>query len=227
MIHEKAKDTAAKVRQVLKKQFQGVKFSVTSDTRSMSSSVCIHWQDGPLESDVEQAIGWMASARFDGMQDMRITTGYLWEGERYNGADFIEVCRTESDERAALVRTHLQQTREPYQQPDYYRPIDREAAERELIQAGMLKGFPLAIPGIRQPDPQPVIPPAGKLAEVIPFATFQEKGAARLTPEQWFKYELLQSLEPFIKALGQHLDEDGEVIDELFKVVANRIYGIK
>lgn len=222
MIYEKPKATAAKVRLLLKQQFKGVKFSVTSDSRSMTSSVYIHWQDGPLESDVEQAVGWMASAKVDGMQDMKITKGYRWEGETYNGADFIEVCRTLTDERRQRIQAHLENTREPYQLPDYYRPIDREAAERDLIESGELKGYPLADPRIQAIEAQPIDRQPEQLAEVIPFPG-QE--IITLTPEQRLKYEILEGIQPALKKLGYELIEEGDKIDALFKRVAYQMFG--
>lgn len=230
MIYEKPKATAAKVRLLLKKQFKGVAFSVTSDSRSMTSSVYIHWEDGPLESDVEQAVGWMASASVDGMQDMKITTGYRWEGEMYNGADYIEVGRTLTDERRQRIQAHLEKTKEPYQWPNYYRPIDREAAERDLVRVGELKGFPPADPCLKQIEPRPMdTKPTDsqpkKPGEVIRFPAPSKTGIENLTPEQRLKYEILEVIKPALQKLGYELTEEGDKIDTLFKRVANQIYG--
>lgn len=225
MINEKAKDTAAKVRKVLKKQFKGVTFSVTSESRSMTSSVYIHWENGPLESDVEQAVGWMASAKVDGLQDMKITKGYRWEGETYNGADHIDVCRTLTDERRKQIQSHLELTQEPYQWPGYFRPIDWEAAKRDLIRSGKLRGFPLADPCIQKIEPQPINQQPERSAEIVPFPLPAKKEIENLTPEQRLKYDILEGIQPALQKLGYQLIEEGDKIDALFKRVANQIYG--
>lgn len=90
-IYEKASETAKKVRKELKREFPQSKFSVRSSSYSMGSSIRVEHKDGeePDRSKVIDVIERFKSSSFDGMQDMKISTGYEYEGKRYNGADYI------------------------------------------------------------------------------------------------------------------------------------------
>jgi hypothetical protein len=61
-----AKDVAVLVRDRLKREFPGVKFSVRSD----SNSVDIYWTDGPTGSQVDAVAGEYKFGGFDGMIDL-------------------------------------------------------------------------------------------------------------------------------------------------------------
>ncbi|MBO9609197.1 MAG: hypothetical protein J7639_24800 [Paenibacillaceae bacterium] len=95
-IHESAAETAKKVRKALKEAFPGVKFSVTSSTYSMGSSVSIDWTDGPSRQVVQDVADKFKSATFDGMTDSQSLHGYLFEGQRFIGASYIQVHRHKS-----------------------------------------------------------------------------------------------------------------------------------
>jgi hypothetical protein len=56
---------AKNLRKQLKAAFPGVKFSVRSD----HNSVCIGWEDGPTEDDVQQITRPYKAGHFDGMDD--------------------------------------------------------------------------------------------------------------------------------------------------------------
>lgn len=90
-IYESASETAKKVRKELKRVFPESKFSVRSSTYSMGSSIRVEHKSGkePERSEVISTIEKFKSSSFDGMQDMKISTGYMYEGKRYNGADYI------------------------------------------------------------------------------------------------------------------------------------------
>lgn len=100
-IYEPAAETAKKIRRELKNKFPGVKFSVTSKSYSLGSSVYVSWSDGPGREEVCTVTNRFESSTFDGMTDMATSHGYMYEGQLYNGADYILVQRNESKELTA------------------------------------------------------------------------------------------------------------------------------
>lgn len=61
---------AANIRRQLKREFPGVAFRVTSKSRG-TSSVDVHWTDGPTEKQVGEAVTYRyQEGHFDGMDDM-------------------------------------------------------------------------------------------------------------------------------------------------------------
>jgi len=61
---------ATAIREELKKEFAGVKFSVKSSNFSGGDSVDITWENGPIVQDVESITRKYQYGRFDGMTDM-------------------------------------------------------------------------------------------------------------------------------------------------------------
>jgi len=61
--------TAKAIRERLKKEFPGVKFSVKAKTFSMGDSVDIYWTDGPRTQDVDAITRQYQKGYFDGMTD--------------------------------------------------------------------------------------------------------------------------------------------------------------
>lgn len=96
-IYETAAETAKKIRSKLKAEFPGVKFSVKSETYAMGSAVRVSWTDGPEREVVHAVTRKFESSSFDGMTDSSTTHGYLFEGQRYVGAKYIQVTRHWSD----------------------------------------------------------------------------------------------------------------------------------
>lgn len=106
-IYEKASETAKKVRKALKAEFPKQKFSVTSKNYAGGSSVYVDWLDGPLSEKVREVTMQFSSSTFDGMIDLKETHGYEYEGQLYNGADYILTQRTISDAvREKLVKAY-------------------------------------------------------------------------------------------------------------------------
>lgn len=91
VIYEEAKETARKVRKMLKTNYPGSKFSVTSETHTFHSTVAVRWIGGvlPNREGIEKQINAFKSATFDGMTDYSDLHGYEFEGKRYCGADYI------------------------------------------------------------------------------------------------------------------------------------------
>jgi hypothetical protein len=68
-------DTAKLIRPILKREFPGVTFGVTSKTYSMGASIDIQWTDGPTTEQVDRAVGAFKGKGFDGMVDC----GYYYD----------------------------------------------------------------------------------------------------------------------------------------------------
>lgn len=96
-----AAETAKLVRQALKAEWPGVKFSVRSKTYSGGASIDVGWCDGPTAPAVDAVTNLYRGADFDGMQDLKTYRSALAvvDGEpvevRY-GADFIFSSRSRS-----------------------------------------------------------------------------------------------------------------------------------
>lgn len=96
LIHESAKETAAKIRKWLKKEYPGTKFSVTSETFSFHSTVNVKWKNGiePNHDELYDRVAAFKSTSFDGMTDSSEVKGYFYEGEWYYGADYVRYSRS-------------------------------------------------------------------------------------------------------------------------------------
>jgi|UPI0006988C86 hypothetical protein len=128
-IYEKASDTAKKIRKVLKEHFPHTKFSVTSDRTSVS----VKWTDGPMKPDVEAVLKQFESRGPMDMSDYRPVIGYMWEGKRYVGADYVHAYRTLTPEYKARI---IAQAKEMGMEPDVYgsfRVDQLNEAERALL----------------------------------------------------------------------------------------------
>lgn len=65
----RAAQAAKQIREILKKEFPGIKFRVRSDNFSMGDSVDVKWDNGPTYDQVEKFIIHYEYGRFDGMTD--------------------------------------------------------------------------------------------------------------------------------------------------------------
>lgn len=123
-VYEDAKDTAKKIRKELKAAFPGMKFSV----RTKHSSVRVEWVNGPTQKEVEAVADKFSSSTFDGMQDMKITTGYEYEGVIYSGADFVFCNRELTPEYRAEVHAEMKRTMEDFsnceEENDFYSHVN-------------------------------------------------------------------------------------------------------
>src|SRR5439155_8015255 len=89
-----AAETAKYVREALKRNFPGVKFSVRSKTYSGGASIDIAWIDGPNTAAVDPIAQRFSGADFDGMQDLKTYHDSVLVSESgprtvHFGADFI------------------------------------------------------------------------------------------------------------------------------------------
>lgn len=93
-------DTAKLVREALKTNFPGVKFSVRSNSYSGGSSIDVGWIDGPTSKQVEEITNHFEGATFDGMTDLKSyhdSVDSKGNPVRYN-VDFIFENRKYSEE---------------------------------------------------------------------------------------------------------------------------------
>ncbi|RJQ43365.1 MAG: hypothetical protein C4534_08185 [Gaiellales bacterium] len=70
-------ETAKLLRERLKREFPGVKFSVRSETYSGGASIRVNWTDGPTLKEFDSVAGIFAGRDFDGSIDMA-TSNYVW-----------------------------------------------------------------------------------------------------------------------------------------------------
>lgn len=61
---------ARNIRKLLKLNFPGMKFEVTSQSYSGGNSVSVHWENGPTTAEVEKITGKFQAGSFDGMEDI-------------------------------------------------------------------------------------------------------------------------------------------------------------
>lgn len=83
---------AKNIRQVLKRAFPGVKFSVR---KTSFGSLAIEWTDGPTEKDVEDAAVVFKGGYFCGQEDMYIRQRTPWN-EVFGAAEYINERRHNS-----------------------------------------------------------------------------------------------------------------------------------
>lgn len=116
-----AADTAKQLRQTLKAEFPGVKFSVRS--RSSQTAIDVHHTDGPTRSEVQNICDRFRGATFDGMIDLETTHNTIIANpdgtieEVHYGAKYIFANREHSPEFELELIAELERT--------YGFPIDR------------------------------------------------------------------------------------------------------
>jgi len=76
-----AAEVAKMIRQDLKVAFPYTKFSVKTERYAGGSSIDVDWLDGPTQKEVDQLIGFMHGASFDGMQDLETSHDSTYKGE--------------------------------------------------------------------------------------------------------------------------------------------------
>jgi len=86
-----AVEVAKEVRGILRRWFDGTKFSVRTSKYAGGASIDIRWQDGPSEAAVLKLVRRFEGASFDGMIDLKTYNGeFEWRGENVtSGADWI------------------------------------------------------------------------------------------------------------------------------------------
>ena len=89
-IYYSAADTAKIIRAELKVAFPNVKFSVRSETFSLGSAVCVHWENGPTE----KAVCAITSDKYQSyVPDHSVRSIPLPNGKRAYYAKFITTSR--------------------------------------------------------------------------------------------------------------------------------------
>jgi len=92
-------EVAKMIRNILKEQFPGTKFSVKTHKYSGGSSIDVKYTDGPAKSNVEHYIAHFEGATFDGMQDLKEYHDSTLNGELVRFAnDFLFIERDYSEQ---------------------------------------------------------------------------------------------------------------------------------
>ena len=161
--------TAKAIKARLKKEFPGVKFSVTSDNFSMGNSVDINWTDGPLFEQVDAITRQYQYGHFDGMTD-----SYEYRDINSSlgcpGAKYVHCNRKLSPEYKAQLQEVLEREFTPYHGDNHFAPFQYAEAEKVIL-------------GIAQePEELPEVVEAQK--EVIPSVSNVIDFTARLRAKQ-------------------------------------------
>ena len=217
-INESAVETAKKIRKELKKAFPGVKFSVRSSSYSGGSSVDVNWQDGPMQKEVEAITERFNSSSYDGMQDMKVTSGYEYKGKIYNGADYIFANRSLSSEYKKQIQAVAKEMFEDFHINDW--TYQQKMLQAEEHMQGLDSDTSLDIKEELHEEKKP--------AEVISFhQRKKEKEMNKLTSEQKFKLIALQVICNISEEDLEGILERGLSVDDLFVGTANRYFKIQ
>lgn len=117
-----AKDQSKAAREILRREFPGVKFSVRTQHHT---SVNVSWTDGPTDAAVSAAIGHLAGGWFDGMTDSYNHESDLMANDDgtfeivSSGAQYVFTRRDISDDwRDEIIRTFADRLGEAITYPD-------------------------------------------------------------------------------------------------------------
>lgn len=95
--------TAKLIKDILKKDYPNIKFSVRSDNFSMGNSVHISWTDGVPSKEIESFANQFQAGTFDGMTDC-----YNYDNTHdFPQAKYVHCQRTVSDEKRNIIREQL------------------------------------------------------------------------------------------------------------------------
>lgn len=103
------KETAKLIREALKKNFKGVKFSVRGESYSGGASINVNWSEGPTVAAVDAIVKRFEGAKFDGMTDCKDYVSELVvsaEGElkrNHYASDYVFTKREITPETRAAV----------------------------------------------------------------------------------------------------------------------------
>lgn len=89
---------AKNIRTMLKREFSGVKFSVTSESYSMGCAIRVGWTDGPTCDQVRNITNLFEDGSFDGMEDLYTNDkDQTWQ-ETFGSAKYVTDSRKTSRE---------------------------------------------------------------------------------------------------------------------------------
>ena len=98
---------AKNIRRELKDTFRSIKFSVRSDSCSMSDSVRISWTDGPTEEQVQNIVNKYQEGSFDGMDDSYNYNSDRSFTDKHGGSKYIFTERSFSPSLVQTAITYL------------------------------------------------------------------------------------------------------------------------
>ncbi|GGN44704.1 LPD29 domain-containing protein [Streptomyces fuscichromogenes] len=95
------KHVAAELRNRLRTEFPGVKFSVRKGTGTASAWISVYWTDGPCTADVEELTRPMQGSQFNGMEDRYESTDntvtVTVKGRKVTGKPLVDGINTHRD----------------------------------------------------------------------------------------------------------------------------------
>ena len=225
IIQEDATETAKKVRKELKKAFSTVKFSVKTSKYAGGSSMTVSWIDGPMKDEVENITNQFEGADFDGMTDMKNYKSYEYEGNFYNGVDFIFTSREISAEHKAKIVAHAKTLYEDLNINDHSYNIKIIEAEKDLL---LFESDPEAYAEKARAENQfneENVHSKVRQATVINFeAKKQERKLFSMTPEQKLKLMTLEIVFKGKEDLLKKLFDEGITVDSLFSAMAQDMF---
>ena len=102
-VQTEAAKTALHIKNILKREYPSVKFSVTSDNFANGNSVDIRWIDGIPTKDIESFSHQFQYGNFDGMTDC-----YNYDNKHgYNQAKYVHCSREISQEKRDTIQEQL------------------------------------------------------------------------------------------------------------------------
>lgn len=160
--------TAKAIRERLKKEFPGVKFSVTSDNYSMGNSVHISWTDGPMYEQINSITKQYQYGHFDGMIDCYEYRDIKQELD-CPGAKYVSCNRHMSDEYRAQLQEILERDFTPYHGPGSYAPFQYTEAEKQLLGITQEPEQQETLPEAQEPEKKPEPETSATSAKIIDF----------------------------------------------------------
>jgi hypothetical protein len=109
---------AANLTRMLRRQWPGIAFRVTSKSYSMGSSISVSWTDGPTTEQVDEIADRFEMTDFDAMEDLKTFRSSVWP-DVFGGAHHVIPNRCHSNAAYDLVAAHLGYTEARAQENDY------------------------------------------------------------------------------------------------------------
>lgn len=161
---------ATAIREELKKEFQGFKFSVTCSNYSNGNSVDISWTDGPTTAQVEEFTNKYQYGHFNGMEDI-----YEHSNSREDipQAKYVQTSRSRSNEadeiiKAKFVKEYGAEFEAQFAEYEFSNRIYREFAQTSFYTPAPKE----------EPTARPTAPSAEGQAGNISVIEYSEKAVA-------------------------------------------------
>ncbi len=136
---------AKEIKQVLKKHYPTIKFSVKNDNFSMGNSVDVAWNLGPTTDEIDKLIGKYQYGHFDGMIDMY---------EHSNTRDDIPQAKFVHSQRDYQTQEEIDSYRLPWKHPDRKNLWKEEKTLYHIIGRDLCEAMNIEYKGLDELVPQ-------------------------------------------------------------------------